>query len=366
MPTYYECMINIIDRYIARLFLVYFISGILVFVTIFLAVDFLSMAVKNDASMAILLKYYAYYLPSVAYQMVPIACLLATVFTLSSLNKSSELVALFSMGMSLARVSLPILTLVSMITAFSFWMGDHLLPGLNQKKNYVLYVEIKKKPGLYSTVKTNKIWYRSENILFNIQILNAATKSAHGISLYYFDPNWQLNQIISAKKVRMLDNIWELTDGRVTLFSEDFSFPLVKSFDRKKVAMSEEIADLQSATHSSDVLSIKKLKKFIKKNKESGLETLEYEVDYLGKYGFVFSAFVMSIMGIPFSVNQQRSGGTMANAGICLGLTFIFWAMYSSFISMGKYGVIPPIMAAWGADVIMLVASVYFLLRLKK
>ncbi len=324
------------------------------------------MAVKMNVPMGILLKYYAYYLPAIGYQMIPTACLLATIFTLSNLNKSSELVALFSMGMSLARVSLPILTLVSMISAFSFWLGDTLLPQLNQKKNYILYVDIKKQPGLYSTVKTNKIWYRSENILFNIQSLNATQKKAQGISLYYFDPSWQLNQIISAKNVTMLDNIWELRDGRVTLFSQDVSFPLVKSFDQKKVAMSEEVADLQSASHSSDVLSIKKLKKFIKKNKESGLETLDYEVDYQAKFGYAFAAFVMSLLGIPFSVKRERSGGGMANAGICLGLTFLFWAMYSSMLSMGKHGVIPPFLSAWGANVIMTGVAIYLLLRLKK
>lgn len=344
----------------------YLVMGMLVFVSLFLTVDYMSTFIQSSAPALTVFKYYAYFLPGIIYQMVPMACLLATVFTLSNLNKNSELVALFSMGHSLARISSPILVVVAIVSVFSFWVGDRLIPKTNQKKNYINYVEIKKKPGLYSTVKTNKIWYRSENVLFNIKTLNAKEAKAQGLTLYYFDSAWDLIQLIKAKNVSMDKSIWTLRQGNVTLFTKDSSFPLTKNFREKIITVNEDVADLESSVRSSDVLSVKQLNKFITKNKEAGLDTLHYEVDYQGKFGFAFAAFVMSLMGIPFSVKSQRSGGKFISAGVCLGLTFFYWTLYSSSITLGKHGVIPPLIAAWAPNVVMGALALFLLVRLKK
>lgn len=359
-------MLNIIDRYIAKLFCLYFFAGLLVFVTIFTAVDFMSSFLKHDVSMAIVLEYYSYAIPGVIYQMVPMASLLATVFTLSNLNKSSELIALFSLGFSLARVSAPILVVVSIVSTMSFWVGDRILPRVNQKKNYVKYVKVENKPGLYSTVKTDKIWYRSENVILNIKSLNATNKKAQGLTLYYFNDNWDLVQLITAQEVNMNEGSWNLQKGSVTLFTRESSFPLTLSFNEKSISVVEELADIQNTSSSSEVMDLKLLRKFINKNKEAGLDTLHYEVEYHSKFGFAFAAFVMSLMGIPFSVARQRSGSTMVNAGKCIGLAFMYWTLYSSFLSFGKYGAVPPIIAAWAPNILMVMGSIYLLLRLKK
>jgi lipopolysaccharide export system permease protein len=298
--------------------------------------------------------------------MIPVSCLLATVFTIGNLNKSNELVALFSCGMSLARVSAPTLILVTIISAMSFWAADRILPVFAQKKNYVYYVKIKQRPGLYSTVKTNKIWYRSGNILYNIKTLNPQAKRAQGISLYYFDDVWRLTQLISANSVKMKGQDWTLSDGTITLFTEKSSFPLTQNFDKKSILMGEEAGDLTSTASSAEQMTLSDLAGFIKKNREAGLDTLRYEVDYHSKFGFAFAAFVMSLLGIPFSVGGGRSGGTIKNIGLCMGVTFLYWSFYSSFITLGQHGAIPPVLAAWVPNFTTVFLAIYLLIRLKR
>ncbi|MGE0762205.1 MAG: LPS export ABC transporter permease LptG [Bdellovibrionales bacterium] len=358
---------NLIDRYISRLFLTYFVVGLAVFVTLFLAVDAMNFAVRNsDAGAGPLIRYYLYYLPTVIYQMVPVACLMSTVFTVSALNKSNELVALYSVGMGLLRVSVPILVLVAVISVLAFGVNDQVFPRLAQRKNYVEYVEIKKRPGLYSTVNTNKIWYRSENVLFNIKTLDALASKAQGLTLYYFDAAWNLVQLITAKSVDIKGTQWELHEGTVTLFVEDTSFPLTKSFPTKTVVMNEDVADIQTASNSSEVMSLNSLSKFIARNKEAGLDTLRYEVDYYAKFGFASAALVMSLLGLPFSVRRQRSGGHALSIGLCLALAFSYWTLYSSGVTMGQHGAIPPVLAALGPSVFMAGVAAWLLLRLKQ
>lgn len=356
----------IVDRYISKVFVLFFLAGLCVFVILFLAVDFMSSFARYDVSIDVLMKFYGYSLPGIVYQMIPVGCLVATVFTLSSLSKTHELTAMFSLGMSLARVSAPMLAWVAVISVFSFWMGDRILPEFTKKKNYIYYVDLKKRPGLYSTVNKNKIWYRSKNTLFNIQTLNTEEKTASGITLYFFDNNWRLLQLMKAHTVQLNKSQWNLKNGTVTLFSSEFDFPVTQKFKSKEIIMGEDVADLEESATTGDVMSLGQLNKFIKKNKDAGLDTLRYEVDYHGKYGFAFAAFVMSLIAIPFSVSRQRSGGAFVGVGICLGLAFIYWLLYSSSITMGKHGLVPPILAAWGANIVGVAFSFFLLVRLKK
>lgn len=355
------------DRYILRLFLGYLVAGFVVFLTLYLVFDFMSFALRNnDVSSASLLKYYAYHTPAVIYQLMPVVCLMATLFTLSALNKSNELTALFSVGVSLMRVATPLLIAVAILSTAIFWMGDRVLPGFAQKKNYVEFVEIKKRPGLYSTVKTNKIWYRSDNVLFNIKTLNPQTARAQDITLYYFDAAWNLIQLITAKEVTLRGSQWDLKNGLVTLFAPENSFPLTKSFEEKVISMNEDLSDIQRSSNSSAVMSLNQLGKFIDRNKEAGLDTLRYEVDYHAKFGFAFAALVMCLLAVPFSVTRARSGGAFVSLGVCLLLAFGYWATYSSALTLGQHGVLPPLLAAWGPNIIAVALAAFFLLRIKR
>jgi lipopolysaccharide export system permease protein len=361
-------MFNIIDRYIGKLFLGFFVGGLVVFVTLWVTIDFMSNLVRMNAPLNSLVSYYLLATPATMYQMMPVACLLATIFTLSTLSKNNELVALFSTGMSLARVAMPILTLVALISTASFFANDRLIPLANQRKNYVLFVEIRKQPGLYSTIKTDKIWYRSGNILFNIKTLQAEHGTAQGLTMYYFDGGWQLIQMITARDVKLAGDAWELSQGTVTLFSKDSNVPMTQSFATKKITVEGDVRDLQksSSAQGTDSLSLAELKRFITRNKEAGLDTLRYEVDYHAKFSFAFAAFVMSFLGIPFSVSRQRSGGAAVNVGITLLLAFGYWAAYSSGITMGQHGALPPLLAVWLPNMLMMGLSGFFLLRLKQ
>lgn len=360
-------MISRIDRYIATLFMGYFLGGLLIFVTIFLAVDSLSTIVSyKDVDASALISYYIYYIPEVMYRMLPVASVLATVFTLSNLNKTNELVALFSCGMSLIRITTPILIVALFISLAFSYLGDTVLPILTQKKNFIFYNEIKKKPGQYSTVKTDRIWYRSKNTLFNIKTLRPEANRAQGLTLYYFNDNWDLIQMITADSAEFFGDKWQLNLGSVTLFTEDNSFPLVSEFQKKIVMMGEDAGEISKTTHTADVLSHKELAGYIKRNKEAGLDTVRYEVDYHAKFGFAVTALVMVLLGIPFSVGKTRSGGIMANMGICMGLVFLYWTFYSSCLTLGYHGHLNPILAAWAPNLIISGLAIYFLLRLKK
>lgn len=337
-------------------------GGLLIFVTIFLAVDALSTMVNyKSVATETVFRYYLFYSPEIIQKLLPVACLLGTVLTLSTLNKSNELIALFASGLSLRRIAAPILFWVSVVSLVGFYLSDRMMPTMIKQKNYIFFNEIEKQPGKFSFVRTDRIWYRTKNSIFNIKTLNPEQFKAQGLTMYFFSESWDLLQMLTAQEVDLQGNQWKMKNGSVTIFSSETSFPLTSDFKEKQMNMGEDVSDLQSTGQTSDLLDQSELSRFIDKNKEAGLETTRYEVDYHSKFGFALAGLVMSLLGIPFSITRGRSSGVMVNLGMCLGLVFGYWILYSSALTLGTHGTLPPIVAAWAPNSLMAGLSFWFL-----
>lgn len=358
---------SIIDRYILKSFVVYFLGALALFSILFCVVDLMSNLARYEVPGSLILKYYGYYIFEIAYQMLPVACLVGTIFTLTTMSRNLELTALFSMGMSFFRVTAPILAAVLLISGVGFFLSDRALPQLIKERSYLYYTEILKRPDLYSTVKADRIWFRSRNMIFNLQSIQAAKGQASGLTLYFFDPEFQLSEMITAEDVTMSEGGgWVLGSGQVTLLGEEHQAPRTQAFERKTLTMPHEFADLSETSTPSESLSLGELGRYIERNKAAGLDTLHYEVDYHSKWGFALAAFVMSVIGLPFTVSQQRSGGRTLALGMCIGLAFGYWVLFSSGQSLGRHGVLPPVAAAWLPNFLMLALSVVLFRRLRK
>ena len=360
-------MFNRIDRYLLALFWTSFFAGLLIFVTLFIATDAMSSILKYQGiPSAVFLKYYLYYSPEIIYKMLPIASVVGMVMTIASLNRGSELIALFASGMSLFRISRMIFLSILLICGLSYYLSDQLLPIFSKNKSFTFYNEIEKNPSRFQTIKTNRIWYRSKNSIYNIKTLNADGDKAQGLTLYFFNEKWDLIQMLTANSVLMNGPQWVLQNGTVTVFSEDSSFPLNDRFLEKTIVMAEEAQDLRSTGQTSDLLTQKELSRFIERNKDAGLDTIKYEVDFHSKFSFAFAGLVMSLLALPFCVSRTRGGGMMLNISICLGLVIVYWIFYSSAQTIGQHGQLKPLIAAWLPNVIMLALGATFLLRLKR
>jgi len=324
---------TLLDRYISKTFIGYFILALVVFLSLFVVVDFMSNTSRFAVPIGIIGDYYLAHIWEILHQILPIATLVGVVFTLSTLNKNRELTALFTMGNSLARILWPIMLPVLFIFSASFYVGNEVLPSAKKKRDYIYYVKIKKKPGLFSTVKTDKIWYRSDNIIFNIKTIKSKSRQAFGVTLYYFSPNWKLAQLINAKRAEFGKRGWTLYDGQVTLMSENFSTPIIKRFEKKKIGMEKGLSEIQTTSNASDFLSLQELSRYIKKNENAGIDMSSFLVDYNKKLAFPFSILVMALLGVPFC--------------ICSG------------VAMGKHGYVGPRLAVWGPNFLVALLTLY-------
>ncbi|MDO9580877.1 MAG: LptF/LptG family permease, partial [Bacteroidales bacterium] len=71
---------------------------------------------------------------------------------------------------------------------------------------------------------------------------------------------------------------------------------------------------------------------------------------------------IMAVIGISFAMHWEKRGGKAQGlaAGIVIGLSY--WLIFAFAVSLGRAGTLPPLLAAWAANILFgLTAGVMFL-----
>ena len=83
------------------------------------------------------------------------------------------------------------------------------------------------------------------------------------------------------------------------------------------------------------------------------------------KISFPVLNIITAFLGIPFALRLPRVGGLAAAAAMSLVLGFIFWVLFAVTVSIGQTGLLPPLVAAWAANILFAALGVYLLLRVE-
>jgi len=120
-----EGFFQILDIYILRGWLFYFLISLVTFTGIYMIFDFFQVLgdiVRNHVGARLVFDYYHYLLPQAVYLMLPLSILVATLVNFSLLTKTNQVTAFKSVGISLYRISLPVLLAAAILSGgCSFW-----------------------------------------------------------------------------------------------------------------------------------------------------------------------------------------------------------------------------------------------------
>lgn len=95
--------------------------------------------VGKGLSAGIILELISYALANMIPMGLPLAMLLAAIMTMGNLGENYELLAMKSAGMSLVRITKPLIILVSFIAVGSFFIGNNLVPYANKKMYSIIF-----------------------------------------------------------------------------------------------------------------------------------------------------------------------------------------------------------------------------------
>ena len=86
---------------------------------------------------------------------------------------------------------------------------------------------------------------------------------------------------------------------------------------------------------------------------EEGYDTTVYRVSLHDKLAFPLVCLLMGLIGAGIGLSgRSRGGGMSASIAYGLGASFLYYIIYSFSLSLGHGGMLPPIVAAWTANVV--------------
>ncbi len=252
---------KLIDRYILKELLIYLFAALLILTLVFVVGEFLKG--ESDASPGQLIYYVALNIPQVIAQMMAPAVMIATMTTLTMLNRKNELAAIQAGGVGINHISALVLIIAFFISCINLFMNDRIVPPLAHKRQLYYWRDIKGRKDFSLDIKSSKVWYRNRNHIFNLQTFNPSTNQIQGFGLYVFDDAFQLQEHVSAAHAYFETGengekgTWKLSNGMITIFPKRDLFPLSKHFDAKELKLEVTPHDFKEIDKHVESLRLK-------------------------------------------------------------------------------------------------------------
>jgi lipopolysaccharide export system permease protein len=361
---------RILDNYTAKSITQVFISAILLFLFLYILIDLaahLDDFFSNKVPVEVILHYYASFLPNIFVQTAPIACLLATLFTYSTLNNNNELIALRASGLNFWQITRPAIIFGLVASALVFMVNERFVPqSINMSQDIKMEkIEVRsdKKTGKPAPIKY-LFFYGLSNRLFFIDLYDPLTKTINGITIITQDEQQRMTEKITALKAEWTASGWKFSTCQVTKYNplDPSTTGEVQFFKEKVINIEERPNDLLKQKAAVASMNIRQLKDYIRRFRSSGAVAAlnSLRVDLHQKIAYPFACIVIIFVGLPFALTSgRRKGLTFASVGIALLIGFLFFVVNSVGLALGKGGALPPVAAAWFAPALFLITGAY-------
>jgi len=359
---------RVLQKYVVREYLKILglsLSSLILIYVVVLFFQKMDLFIKHQAPVHLIFEYLLYKVPEVTFQWtLPYAVLLATLLTLGILSRHSEITAMKAGGVSLYRITFPLLLIAFLIAFCSFLANEYLVPLTNQRVRYLLSVEVRKeKPS--SFFKNYKIWYRSDQRIYKVQLLDPEKRILQGLTLYQFDKRFRCIRRIDARNAKWVNGKWQLYEGAVRDFDEDGAMRLTP-FREMELDLPENWEFFQAIERQSKEMSYTELRTYIQKIQSSGYDPTRYLVDLYSKLSYPLLNFIMVLIGIPFALKTGRSGGVALSIGLSVMIGFGYGVTFYIFLSFGKSGILSPLLSSWIPTFLFGLAGIFALTSVRQ
>ncbi|GAB4298765.1 MAG: LPS export ABC transporter permease LptG [Desulfuromonadia bacterium] len=355
---------TILSRYVMRIFAAMFAVSLASFSSIYLIIDFLekiSRFSRSGGGSGKILTFLFLQGIDVTAQMTPLALLMASVLTIGSLVRNSELVVITMAGISIVRLARPMLLTGLAMSLFLLLFGETTLPGIRSHKNDLKALLSGKKPPSV-TFHQNDIWYRDREAIISISHFIPGERKVLGVSILSFDPDFTLTERIEARQGYLdkgslqLDHVtlYRFKDGGIESFETLPSLPHPTTLS---------LEDLREIEKQADSMSFGMLRGYARKLASAGSPSPRWETLMAARLAEPFAAFVMTLVGIPFAVGHARGSGPAQGIALSIVTALSYFVANSLAISLGQNAILPPMVAGWITPLLFLLLGGVLLKR---
>lgn len=358
---------NILDRYTLRkylaIFLFVFFSLLLIFIIVTF-IDRIDNIHKHNKPLMLLFEYIRYRIPEFIHYILPVAALATTLLSLGLLTKFNEITAMKACGISLYRITLPVVLMAILVSFLSFYLQENILPNSNKKVEEIWDKINDVPPRSYSYLDRRWVLSKEKNRIYHYNYFDREKSVFSQLSIYDFDPStWSFQRRTYSERGYLseghlsLANCWyrDFVNGRPTKFEKSEKMDLSVVEDRSYFLKERKVPEQ---------MSYRELGQYIEELEERDFDTVRYKVDLNYKVSFPLASLIMTLLGIPFAFSMGKRG-TLVGIGLSIVIAMIYWGGIGIFKSLGYLNYLDAFLAAWGPNLIFGLIGLYLLFTLR-
>ena len=366
---------RIIDRYILKSIFVIFIGTVFTFAFLFILIDMfgsLQDFIEKSVGIPVILQYYVSFLPTIIVQTSTMACLIAVLFTYSSLNAHNEIIAIRASGMNFWQIARPALVFALFVCAFVFLVNEKFVPQSSMMNQEIRDTQIKvvvSQKGHGKPLIHNLTFYGLKNRLFFIDLFDPNTNELTGITIIGHDHQQNLVEKIVALKGKWTGIAWKFFNCQITEYNS--ALPNVsgdiKISVEKLMDIRETPKDFLKQRMDVSAMNLRALHGYIKRFSGSGaIKTINnLRVDFHQKITLPLRNFVIVLIGLPFAFMSvgRRRGMTFTSIAIALVIGFLYYVADAVGLALAKGGALLPWEGAWLTPILFTLTALFIIFR---
>ena len=350
------------DSYIIRKFIGTYVYSIVLIISISIVFDInenLAKFTTNHAPLkAIVMDYYANFVPYFANLFSPLFVFIAVIFFTSKLAGNSEIIAMLACGMSFKRLLRPYIISAALIAALNFYLGSYIIPkGTVVRHNFESLYKNNKKITSASNVQLQV----APGVIAFISQYDDVTRTGYGFTLDKFE-NKKIVSSLSANVVQY-DTIsdtryhWKLKNYKIRTLTG--MREKITSGNALDTVIQMEPMDLVFSKGQQETLTSPELRRYISKQQQRGSQNVvQYEVEYHKRIATSFASFILTIIGVSLS-SRKRKGGMGMYLGIGLALSFSYILLQTVSATFAIQANTPAVLAAWIPNILYTFIAYY-------
>ena len=364
---------QIVDTYILTEFLFYFAMWLGIFVgmtQVFTFFELVGEILRNNITMREVAEYHFFLTPKLIFDSTPFSVLVAVLVTFGIMSKQNEVTAFKACGISLYRLSLPVLIACIFLSSGLFAFDHYIVPDANLRQE-ALRNKIKGRPtqtwahadrkwiyGMGPRIYYYNHYDPAQNVMVDVQVYELDTK------------NYTLRRHISAERAAWQSTVknWIFQNGRVRDIARAGTGLRVVDHKAFQATTFTELVEtpeyfLQEEKQYKQ-MNFLDLDRYIEKLKQSGFDTVKLQVQYHRKFSVPIFALIMAVIAVPFAFTAGNRGA-MASVGVSFLLGIGYVAVTQLFEQVGNLNQLPPPVAAWAPNTVMTIAAAWLFTRMK-
>ncbi len=301
--------------------------------------------VETDAGAGYIALYLAARTPLIISRILPAVFLLALVAQLNILQRTREMTALMTGGIT------PMVLIRFVIIYGCIWCGvqfffSEFVGVQGERLSAKIWAEeIRDESGNKAIASK---WFTQKDFLIYLGNINPDDTSGSEFRAYRLNENGlEIEEMISAESFVARDDHWTLSNV-TRIHPNEFR---TERFDTLDLSIKQNLEDFRLLKGGKSLigLPIWDLYAHIRQLRNSGSNVEAMVTAMHGKMAYAVSIIVMGLFALIIS---QMTASIYKAVFIGVILTFVFYALSTFLMAMGERGLINPVLAAWGGIII--------------